>query len=146
MRLTFRLAHLPSGDDLPVRSESLHADAEGGFYRIANAPFFVSDLSFGDLIEITALDQSEIVEWRHVKRSDRSTVWLMVVGDFDISPTIRALKSLGCRVEGFPAYSLYAVDAPVSIPAASLDEVVGALTEDQANVAYPSWRHDDEVV
>jgi hypothetical protein len=146
MRLTFRLDHLPNGDDLPVRSETLHAEAVEGAFRVTNAPFFVSDLSCGDIIEITSQNQGEILEWRHVSRSDRSTIWLLSLSGLDLAATIEGLKELGCRVEGLPQVGIHSVDAPTSISAESIDSIISTLDEKDVAVAYPAWRHKDEVV
>ena len=146
MRLTFRLEHLPNGDELPVRSETLHADIVGGAFRVANAPFFVSDLSYGDVIEVTSEDEGEILEWRHLSKSDRSTIWLLPISGFDLTGTIQCLKALGCRIEGMPQVGIHSVDAPTSISAQSIDGIIGALDEKDVAVAYPAWRHNDEVV
>ena len=145
MKLTFSLDHLPDNAHLPVRCESLHCDAVGAGWRVENAPFFVQDLAFGDLIEVTAKrEDGEVLSWRHLSRSGHSNVWLIETQEAGAKSLVAALRGAGCLVEGMPQLNLYSVDVPPTVSASTIDDLLSGARQAGVEVAYPAWRHPDE--
>ena len=124
----------------PVAKEGLGCTLCNGGYRVDVPPFFVKDLSVGDVIAVQRNEAGEVISWRHVRKSKRSTVWIMVKGDSSIEDVIGCLKGLQCNIERFTQYRYFAVDVPESCLATRLDECLDSLGE-RAHVAYPSFRH-----
>lgn len=124
----------------PVAKEGLSCTAVKGGYRVDVSPFFIKELSVGDVITVQRNETGEVVAWTHVKKSKRSTVWIMVTGDNSIEDAVECLKRLRCNIERFTQYRYFAVDVPEECPVASLDECLDSI-EKRAHVAFPSFRH-----
>lgn len=125
----------------PVVKECIvYSDCELGC-QVEVAPLFIKDLSVGDVIKVDKGVFGDVISWEHVERSNRSTVWIMVYGDYSIEKFLDALKSFGCNVERFEEYQYFAIDVPPECSAERLDECLEGLDEDRSAVAFPSFRH-----
>ncbi|MGH8176949.1 MAG: DUF4265 domain-containing protein [Steroidobacter sp.] len=124
----------------PVAKEGLSCTVCKGGYRVDVPPFFIKDLSVGDVVTVQRNEMGDVVSWSHVRKSKRSTVWIMVAGDHSIEDVIDCLKRLRCNIERFTQYRYFAVDVPEECPAISLDECLDFLDK-RAHVVFPSFRH-----
>ena len=124
----------------PVGKEGLNCTVCKGGYRVDVPPFFIKDLSVGDVITVQRNGAGDIVAWSHVRKSQRSTVWILVNGDESIEDAIECLKRLQCNIERFTQYRYFAVDVPEECPVTSLDECLDSIGE-RARVVFPSFRH-----
>ena len=127
----------------PVGAECLHCEKVADGFKIDSVPFFVRNLSADDVIEVVEEDNGEVWRWRHVTQSPRSTVWVMNLGNVELETTFARLKELGCRIEAFDQFKLYALDIPTSVEAAVIDDCFEGYEESDVALAYPSWRHDE---
>lgn len=128
----------------PVAKEGLvFSKVEGGF-RLEVAPLFVKDLSVGDVLDLKAADADQVLSWKHVSASRRSTVWVMDFGDRELPNVLAELKGMGCNLERLNSFNYVAVDVPESASAELVMQCLDRLDEESAPVAYPSWRHEDE--
>ena len=127
----------------PVAAEGIPCFRQGNGFRVRVPPFFIKDLSVGDVIEVHSKEDEQVLSWSHITRSDHSTVWVMTFGDVPIESQLSQLLQAGCNLERYPGNHLFAVDMPPSVPATLLDECFGSFGEDEIAVAYPSWRHEE---
>ena len=125
----------------PVAKECLICTDSAGGYRIEVPPFFIKNLSVGDVITVERDESGDVVAWSYVDQSKRSTVWIMVFGDYSVGDALTCLKSLNCNVEELKQYQYFAIDVPADCPIDSLDKCLDALNSDKTAVAYPSFRH-----
>lgn len=123
-----------------VAKERLPCTVVKGGYRVEAAPFFIKGLSVGDMLAVQRNGPGEVIAWRHVRKSRRSTVWIGITGDNSVEDALERLKRLKCNIEHFTQYRYYAADVPEERPMASLDERLDSL-EKRAYVAFPSFRH-----
>lgn len=127
----------------PVAAEGIPCLHEAGSYRIRVPPLFLKGLSVGDVIAVFDDDQGQVCSWRHLSKSDRSTVRVMTFGAVSIDVQLSNLRGLGVNVEGFSGTGLFALDIPASVPAPVLDECFGEFSKAELAIAYPSWRHEN---
>lgn len=81
----------------PVAAEGIPCFREAGGFRIRVPPLFVESLSVGDVIAVLDEDQGQVWAWRHVSKSDRSTVWVMTFGTASIEVQLSSLRGLGVK-------------------------------------------------
>jgi Domain of unknown function (DUF4265) len=143
VKLTFKLSEEERGP-YPVATESLWCTPEGPLYRINNIPFFLENLSFGDLVSVKAADgEAGTFEIDSVvEASGHSTLWVMVSDKSVGTQVLDALVALGCGREGGVFEGVFALNVP---PTVDLQEVLDALKPAIASGAviadYPSIRH-----
>lgn len=127
----------------PVAIESLpFVKLEGCTYQLTTAPLFVKDLSVDDVIAIQSPDQNgNVNSWRHIKRSRRTTVWLLRLHKTDEIPdALSALRDLGCNTIGIESFGTYAVDVPEMVELSAVESILSNL-DDRVAIAVPSLRH-----
>jgi hypothetical protein len=127
----------------PVSSETLQCERLSHGFRIASIPFFIADISADDIVEVIDEQDGYVWEWRHVRLSDRSTLWIMNNAECDLEAKLAVLRELGCRVEYLDQLNLIAVDIPKDVKATIVDECFSGFKEADVALAYPSWRHTD---
>jgi len=125
----------------PVAKEGLHFTPISAGYRLETAPFFVSDLSVGDVLKIDPGPTGNVLGWRRLRRSKRSTVWIKAEEGVSVESVLDQLKALMCNIERLRQFNYYAVDVPEECSAEQLDECLDQLDSDSVFVAYPSFRH-----
>jgi len=126
----------------PVSSESIWCERIGVNYRALNAPFFISNLAYGDVFSaVPDSVNNHIFEFEIIEQSGHSLVWLMNTARIEISESLESISTLGCKYEGFPAFNLVAVDVPPNVDVHVLDSVIENLELQGIGVAYPVWRH-----
>ena len=134
------------GEWPPVSVEHVWCEKAGSLYELKNAPFFIQGIAFGD--RFTAEPDSEngyISAFKVVESSGHSLVWALNADDKNFDEYASSLLSLGCNIEGFPAFGLHAIDVPPSVEpevvAAELDRIEGLGFP----LAFPVWRHEHNV-
>jgi hypothetical protein len=143
--MTYLLFALDVEDDWPpVSAEGMECPAQGGGFRIEIPPLFIKGLSVGDVIKPEFDDQGRVVEWAHISKSRRSTVWLLELEDNTIEPVLACLRRLDCTIVKFEAYRHYAVDVPEECDASDVDACLELADAASVPRAFPSFRHDDE--
>lgn len=126
----------------PVATESVGCKQSGKVYELVNAPFFISGLAFGD--KFTGEPDKVngcIFEFSLVKPSGHSLAWVINNDDLDFNLSKHQLVELGCRIEGFLSFNLYAVDVPVAVDAVAVNVVMDELETLGFALAFPVWRH-----
>lgn len=126
----------------PVSIESLLAKRIcDDSFEILVAPFFIKDISAGDIIEVQ-MDKDEIVKgWKTKTVSKRSTVWILCKNFNQIDATLEALKKQECNVERLKQFNLIALDVPENMGGEALEEHLSKMESEGANIACPSFRH-----
>jgi len=105
-------------------------------------PFFMKDLSVGDVLEVTLDADRRVQSWLHVARSERTTIWLLRLQPSDtINVVLAQLRALDCNTSALEQAGVYAIDVPESVPIAAVDTVLDRLDSDSVAVAFPSMRH-----
>src|SRR3954468_10899353 len=107
---------LPETDWHSYASETLWTKPVGNnCYEIRNSPFFVDDLSYGDIIYAEIEDENDFPLFKFVtQRSGHSTYRIVLeekseLKDFEYY--INPLNELGCSTEGFHERQ-FAIDVP----------------------------------
>jgi len=126
----------------PVAKECMVSTACEGGYRIEVPPLFVKNLSRGDVIAVDRNEDGEVIAWTPVELSQHSTVWIIVHGNHSIDDVIERLKQLNCNVAEFEQYRYFSIDVPPECSVEQLDSCLDALSEEEASVAFPSFRHE----
>lgn len=126
---------------LPVFSETLWCKPEGEHFRVKNAPFFIDEISFDDLIAVHDLQDDFFEITGVIAPSKNSTLWLYFE-DGDHRPLIDRLLSMGCGVEGGVLIGYFAVNVPGSVDITPVYEAVAEVESGGTLlVDYPSIRH-----
>ena len=127
----------------PVATESVWCLRSGSLYELNNAPFFIQGLAFGDkfLAEPDPVNGC-VFDFEVVEASGNSLVWVLNNDDLDFTKSKEELSALGCRVEGFPQFNLFAVDVPASVDAAAISSLVDQMEQRGYAIAFPVWRHE----
>lgn len=99
----------------PVSTESLWFDDEGDKYRLRNIPFFIDNISFGDLITLLPISADLYQIEDILERSGNSTVWISISADGDESEILGQIKELGCGVEGGVLAGYFAINVPKDV-------------------------------
>jgi hypothetical protein len=137
-RVAFKLT--PDADGWPPAvEETLWAEEiEDGVYSINNIPFYVRDVSPGDIIVATP-DLKGVLRYELTLRWSKMSVIRVLGASVERFPDLlQALKSAGCSYEGISNGTLYAVSVP---PEAGYDAVVAMLEAAGADYEEASRRH-----
>jgi len=131
----------------PVASESLPFEETSDGYVTLSPPLFVKDLSVGDVIAAQVSPSGRVESWRHVRRSARTTIWLLRLRATDqIDITLSALRGIGCNTTRLDSCGSSAIDIPEDVPIWKVDEILARLDADNVAVAFPSMRHAEPAV
>jgi len=125
----------------PVATESLVCTPLSAGFKIEVPPFFIKNMSVGDVIQVDRNVKGEVVSWSHIVKSRRSTMWIMVTNHHKIEDSIECLKNLKCNVERFAEFNYFSIDIPENCAIESLDECLDALEEANVPVVFSSLRH-----
>ena len=140
LNLAFDL--LVEDDWPPVSVEALPCTKVSGGYRVESAPLYIKDLSVGDEISVRKSLVGHVTEWSHLRRSRRSTVWLLrLATQGHVDFVLEELRRLNCNTVQLPQFGSYAIDVPENCSIAKVDAVLSKLDRSQVAVAYPSFRH-----
>jgi hypothetical protein len=127
----------------PVSSEGVWCEKAGNNFRLLSIPFFIQGLAFGDEFEATPDEENNhIFEYKVVKESGHSVVWLMNIENIDLSKYIAEIERFGCKVEVLEQFKIYSIDIPPNINVGKFDEVSKKIENKGAAIAYPTWRHE----
>ena len=138
--LIFRLEEVQSGWP-PVGAESLPVQKVAYGFRIQTPPFFVKDISVGDIVRCEFDDEGYASNLVFIERSRRSTVWV-APRKLPEWPLAKAeLLQAGCDIENLNQFGIAAIDVPEHVSLSRLDRVLLPLTMAGGFVAYPSLRH-----
>jgi hypothetical protein len=125
----------------PVSSECLEFVRTEGEYELLSVPLFIKGLSRGDVLSVS-FDQSGMVnDWKILKPSQNTTIWILKLGDIDLNKILGNLHSIGCNTVSLDELGAYAVDVPSEVKIANVDDLLSYLDKDSVAVAYPSFRH-----
>ena len=129
----------------PIAVESMPFEVVDGHFRSLATPLFVRRLSRDDIIDAVRDEHGNVSEWRHVKKSARTTVWLLRQrADNKMPHYLDQFRSAGCSIVDLSKYGCYAVDVPADIPISIVDEIISKMDQDEVAVAFPSMRHQDK--
>ena len=124
----------------PVATECVPFERVSTGYRTLSAPLFVKDLSVDDIIEPDFDANGLVTAWKHVSRSENTTIWLLrLAHTTQLDIVLARLRDLDCNTVSGDSLGCYAIDVPKRIPMAVVDEALAAL--DTESVAFPSFRH-----
>ena len=140
MMLTFRL---PVRDGWPpVSVECLPVTKVAQGYRVEAAPFFVKGLSSGDVLSVS-IEGEEVIEFEHVERSKRTTLWLMSFDDGAVRDVLASLRKLDCNTEELAEFAYFTIDVPQACPLELVERHLETLSDNQAAIAFSSLRHEE---
>lgn len=129
----------------PVAEESLPFRVSSDGYVALVPPLFVKELSVDDVIEVKLESGDHVQSWVHVRRSRRTTIWLLRMQSSDtIEVVLAKLRSLRCNTVALEDVGAYSVDIPESVAMGTVDSVLADLDNDAVAVAFPSMRHAEE--
>lgn len=129
----------------PVGVEFLWFCPVFGGFEVLNQPFFLKDISVEDVLSIDMEKkggQFFCLEWKHIKKSSRSTVCFRLFEDVAIDVYLQKIKTMGGRVAALLKYDVYSLDLPWGFDMSIIDEMDDALGE-AVEIIYPSYRFDD---
>jgi hypothetical protein len=128
----------------PVGTEGVWCERIGENYHLKNVPFFIPGIAAEDVFKAEPDPVNDhIFEFEIINESGHSVVWMMNNIDLDVSEFIEKLKKLGCCYEGFPRYSLAAIDVPPTINVDALNAVIDSYEEKGLEFAFPVWRFNE---
>ena len=84
---------------------------------------------------------NHIFEYKLVKESGHSVVWLMNLENIDFSKHIPIIQRLGCQVEVLDQFKIYSIDIPPDINVGNFDKISKKIEQMGVAIAYPTWRH-----
>lgn len=126
----------------PVATEHVWCEKTGSVYQLKNAPFFIQGLAFDDKFSAEPDSVNGCVfEFTVVESSGHSLVWILEQDGLKLSQYEDELISLGLSVEGFPRFSLHAVDVPAIVNSEAVNELMDRLEGLGFAMAFPVWRH-----
>ena len=122
----------------PVKYENLWGERNGDSFRLKNAPFFIDNIAFDDIVQIQKLDGDIFDIIKVIKPSQHSTIWIYVNSDNDIRLILEPIKALNCGIEGGAVDNYYSINVPSS---SVLEKLYGLLdplvNEAKISVDYP---------
>ena len=137
MSVSFQFPLDVEDDWPPVGSESLPFDVTPGGLEALVAPMFVKDLSAHDVLDIEKDAEGYVRSWKHKKRSDHSTIWLLRIAETDAIPAcLEGIRALGCNTSSLEQFGCYSIDVPGSVAISKIDEALSDLPEDEVAIAY----------
>ncbi len=110
-------------------------ETENGLYFIDNVPFYVRDLSWGDVVSVEELN-GELHFKEVMRRSQNSVIRVIVYDHLDVQPLRAALEGLRCETEQSHVPSLISVDIS---PSVSFDEVTTFLDSGESG---GKWQYE----
>jgi hypothetical protein len=123
----------------PVAFEALNAEVlEGGLFRIKNAPFFVANISYDDIIEASESEVAGSYLFGHVVEQSKFTSVSIIALDESMNVYLMdVLRGRDCVIEygEFGAYHLLAVALPESVDYAALRTELQSL-EDRELISF----------
>lgn len=127
----------------PVATEGVWCEKFGENYQLKNVPFFIPDIAAEDIFHAVPDSVNDhVFEFKIIEESGHSVIWLMNNINLDITEFVDKIKELGCSYEGFPQYSLAAIDAPPEVDVDELNEAIDKFEEKGIDFAFPVWRLD----
>ena len=128
----------------PVPVEVLSCRIMNVGYEVLDSPFYIRDLSIGDVITIDDGDLEGVNKWHHLTKSDHTTIWIARLRIPNcIDEVLAELRSIGCSTAALPSLGSYVVDVPDTISLDTVDRILTALDGEKAAVAFPSLRHPE---
>lgn len=122
----------------PFDVEHLWVEKKRKNYEIRNCPFFVKDMSIGDIIDADIDKDGYAKRWKIIKRSKNTNLWIFT----KITELLDALVGLGCSCEGGSVSNLYSVNVPESVSIELVDKILSPYEESgAAEVVVSSMRH-----
>ena len=119
----------------PVSFEFLNAEVlEGGLFRIKNAPFFVANISYDDVVEVVESDVAGQYQFETVvEQSTFTSVSIILLDESVDSHLMEMLRGQDCVIEygEFGVYRLLAVAVPESTDYAALRTELQSLEDRQ---------------
>jgi hypothetical protein len=134
----------------PVSVESLNALPLGkGLFKIENAPFFASEISFNDIVRANPTERENQYEFEEVVQASSFTSLSIVILDSIMDSFLMdLLRGLGCVIEygEFGVYRILAVAVPASTDYQALRKQLQTL-EDRESLSFAelaiSKNHND---
>lgn len=111
----------------PVSVEALWARrTKKGYYELRNSPFYATDVSWKDVVDVEEMPDTRLQFKRVVKQSGHSTIRVVTLKKGELEPLKKKLEEFGCSWEGGDVPSLISVDIP---PHIDLERVRSLLQE-----------------
>lgn len=135
------LFHLDRDEDgfPPIAAETLNATRLGdGLFRIENAPFFVPNLSFNDVVRASSTDVEDQYAFEEVVNASDFTSLSIIILDQSMDTLLMdLLRGLDCVIEfgEFGAYRVLAVAVPAATDYEGLRQQLQSL-EDQGLLSF----------
>lgn len=128
----------------PVAIEYLPCTPVAEGYLVEMPPLFVKGLSVNDVISVSHDSDGNVESWVHVRKSNRTTIWLLrIAKSDDIGPILKELRLLNCNTVQLQQFGCYSVDVPEDCAIQDVDACLARLDQSSVAVAYPSFRHKD---
>ena len=122
----------------PVKYESMWGEKNGNSFKIKNAPFFLDNLAFDDIVEIKKLEDDLYNIEKVITPSNFSTIWLYINEDRDISTLLREIKNLKCGIEGGVIDNYYSINIPSKFVLDKLDKLLNSyVNQNKVIIDYP---------
>jgi hypothetical protein len=115
----------------PVSIETVWARrTSDGYYELDNSPFYATEVSWKDVVDIEEMPDGTLQFKRVVRQSGHSTIRVVALKKGEMEPLKRKLEEFGCSWEGGDVPSLISVDIP---PRVDIKRVRSLLQEGSDN-------------
>ncbi len=124
----------------PVTAESVWAsEAPNGYYKLDNIPFFETEATLDDIIEVSEQD-GELTFSRMIRESNNSLVRVVYFEGTNPRLVREEVERLGCSTEWMEQFSLIAINVPSGV---SLAEVQDLLAE---GATKERWDYEEPIL
>ncbi|GEM_PF-3153130 len=130
----------------PVSHECLPCIKISDSYKIDDAPFFIKGLSVGDIIDVKFNEKSEVIDWKIIDKSKRTTIWILrlsIESTEHILNVLSELRNQKCNTSELSQFGMYTVDVPEDLDIGYIDKCLESFDRSKVAVAFPSFRHQD---
>lgn len=127
----------------PVDAESLWLEKADAGYIIRTIPYFIRNISLGDIVEIEQLDNARAKLIRIVEQSENSTIWLYFKSQFErVDEVLTKLSAAGIVYEGGGIAGYYALTLYPDIPLRTFDSIIIPYeSSGWVEIVYGAMRH-----
>lgn len=114
----------------PAAVETVWADPGPceGQYIIDNAPFFTREATVGDIVQVRS-ENGNLSFVKTIKQSGNSLIRIIVEDPHRLEEFAEYFTAMGCYTEGYPDFKLIAIDIPVDVKLADVQQYLKEQAE-----------------
>ena len=108
----------------PFKVETLWLKKLESGYEVRNIPFFIENLAFKDLIQISKSDDELYEVEKILKRSGNSTLLVLIDDENIKNEVLFSIKKFGCRYETGILKGYYTINVPPEVDVDDLESIL----------------------